>query len=50
MTNQWRNIADVRLLQIRELVRKYPNDQELGASVRELIKKTPEDANRILNK
>ena len=39
----WRSIADVRWLQIRELKHKYPNDQEFGAKVRELVNKTPEN-------
>ena len=37
----WRSIAQVRWLQVKELKRKYPNDQELGAQVRELVNKTP---------
>ncbi len=39
-TNVWRSIADVRWLQIKELKIKYPNDQEFGAKVRELVNKT----------
>ena len=38
----WRNIEKVRSIQIRELKNKYPNDQEYGAKVRELVNKTPE--------
>ena len=38
----WRSIADVRWLQIRELKHKYPNDADLGAAVKKLIRKTPE--------
>ena len=38
----WRSIEKVRWLQTRELANKYPNNADLGAAVRELIKKTPE--------
>ena len=38
----WRSIEKVRWLQVRELANKYPNDAELGAAVKELIRKTPE--------
>ena len=38
----WRSIEKVRWLQVRELAKKYPNDADLGAAVKELIKKTPE--------
>ena len=38
----WRSIEKVRWLQVRELKNKYPNDQEFGAKVRELVNKTPE--------
>ncbi len=38
----WRSIEKVRWLQVRELAKKYPNDADLGAAVRELIRKTPE--------
>ena len=38
----WRSIDKVRWLQVRELKNKYPNDQEFGAKVRELVNKTPE--------
>ena len=37
----WRSIAQVRWLQVKELKHKYPNDQEFGAKVRELVNKTP---------
>lgn len=40
--NTWRSIMQVRWLQVRELKNKYPNDQEFGAKVRELVNKTPE--------
>ena len=33
-------IPKLRWLQVTELAVKYPNDQEFGAKVRELIKKT----------
>ena len=39
----WRSIAHVRWLQVRELKHKYPNDADLGAAVRELVNKTPEN-------
>ena len=42
-TNVLRSIADVRWLQVRELKHKYPNDADLGAKVRELVNKTPEN-------
>ena len=32
-------IAKLRWLQVTELAIKYPNDQDLGAEVRKLIKK-----------
>ena len=35
-------LAQIRWLQIKELKIKYPNDQEFGAKVRELVNKTPE--------
>ena len=38
----WRSIEKVRWLQVRQLKNKYPNDQEFGAKVRELVNKTPE--------
>jgi len=38
----WRSIEKVRWLQTRELAKKYPNDADLGAEVRQLIAKTPE--------
>ena len=38
----WRSIEKVRWLQTRELAKKYPNDADLGAAVRDLIRKTPE--------
>ena len=38
----WRSIEKVRWLQTRELAKKYPNDADLGAAVRELVNKTPE--------
>jgi len=38
----WRSIEKVRWLQTRELANKYPNDADLGAAVRQLIRKTPE--------
>jgi len=38
----WRSIEKVRWLQVRELKNKYPNNQEFGAKVRELVNKTPE--------
>jgi len=38
----WRSIEKVRWLQTRELANKYPNDADLGAAVRDLIRKTPE--------
>ena len=38
----WRSIEKVRWLQTRELAKKYPNDADLGAEVRQLISKTPE--------
>ncbi len=38
----WRSIEKVRWLQVRELANKYPNDADLGAAVKELIRKTPE--------
>ena len=33
-------LTKLRWLQINELAIKYPNNQELGAAVRELIKNT----------
>ena len=33
-------LTKLRWLQVNELAIKYPNDQELGAKVRELIKNT----------
>ena len=38
----WRSIEKVRWLQARELAKKYPNDADLGAEIRQLIAKTPE--------
>ena len=38
----WRSIEKVRWLQTRELANKYPNDADLGAEVRKLIRKTPQ--------
>ena len=38
----WRSIEKVRWLQTRELAKKYPNDADLGAAVRDLLRKTPE--------
>ena len=38
----WKSIEKVRWLQTRELAKKYPNDADLGAAVRDLIRKTPE--------
>ena len=38
----WRSIEKVRWLQTRELANKYPNDADLGAAVRDLIRKAPE--------
>ena len=39
----WRSIAQVRWLQIKELKKKYPNDADLGAEVRILVNKTPDN-------
>lgn len=39
----WRSIAQVRWLQVTELKRKYPNDQQFGAEVRKLVNKTPDN-------
>ena len=39
----WRSIAQLRWLQVTELKIKYPNDQEFGAKVRELVNKTPKN-------
>ena len=39
----WRSIAQVRWLQVTELKKKYPNDQEFGAEVRKLVNKTPDN-------
>ena len=36
-------LAQIRWLQIKELKIKYPNDADLGAKVRELVNKTPEN-------
>ena len=38
----WRSIEKVRWIQTRALAEKFNNDQEFGAAVRNLIKKTPE--------
>ena len=35
----WRSIEKVRWLQTRELAKKYPNDADLGAKVRQLYLK-----------
>ena len=35
----YETIAKLRWLQVNELAIKYPNDQEFGAQVRELINK-----------
>ena len=40
--DMWKSIEKVRWLQVRELAKKYPNDADLGAAVKELIRKTPE--------
>ncbi len=40
--DMWRSIEKVRWLQVRELAKKYPNDADLGAAVKELVRKTPE--------
>lgn len=40
--DMWRSIEKVRWLQVRELAKKYPNDADLGAAVKQLIRKTPE--------
>jgi len=39
----WRSIAQIRWLQVTELKRKYPNDQQFGAEVRKLVNKTPDN-------
>ena len=38
----WRSIEKLRWLQVRELAIKYPNDADLGAAVKQLIRNTPE--------
>ena len=38
----WQSIEAVRWLQVKELKIKYPNNQEFGAKVRELVNNTPE--------
>ena len=40
--DMWKSIEKVRWLQVRELAKKYPNDADLGAAVKELVRKTPE--------
>ena len=39
----WRSIAQIRWLQVTELKRKYPNDQQFGAEVSKLVNKTPDN-------
>ena len=38
----WRSIEKLRWLQVRELANKYSNDADLGAAVKELVRKTPQ--------
>ena len=45
----WRSIEKVRWLQTRELANKYPNDADLGAAVRDLIRKTSHEKLRTKN-
>ena len=45
----WRSIAQVRWLQVKELKHKYPNDQEFGSKVRELVNKTPSNNKNYYN-
>jgi len=40
LRKEYDTITKLRWLQVNELAISYPNDQELGAKVRELIKKT----------
>ena len=51
MTEQdYETITKLRWLQVNELAIKYPNDQEFGAQVRELINKwTMEFKNLVAN-
>ncbi len=40
LRKEYDTITKLRWLQVNELAINYPNDQELGAKVRELIKNT----------
>jgi len=43
MSNEdWAILEKLRWLQVRELANKYPNDAELGAAVKQLVRNTPE--------
>ncbi len=39
----WRSIAQINWLQVTELKKKYPNDQQCCAELRRLVNKTPEN-------
>ena len=43
MNNEdWAILEKLRWLQVRELAKKYPNDADLGAAIKQLVKNTPE--------